>query len=109
MIRYEVNLEVDAELADAFADWLRAHVAEMLTLPGFVSAELFAVEQPEAAADRRGFCVDYRLHDRQALDRYFVEHAPRMRAQGLQRFGGRFTAIRRILHFLPLTAPVPAP
>ncbi len=107
MTFYEVNLEVDAELADAFAGWLDGHVREMLALPGFLSAELFEVEDPPAG--RRSFSVRYRLVDREALERYLGEHAPRMRGDGARRFGGRFTASRRILAARTVSATARAP
>ena len=48
-------------------------------------------------AATRAFCVQYRLRDAAALEHYLQEHAPRMRADGEARFGGRFSASRRIL------------
>ena len=41
MILYEVNLEVDAEIASDYLAWLDAHVREIRALPGFLGAELF--------------------------------------------------------------------
>lgn len=94
MIVYEVNLRVDSDVAAAFRAWLASHVRDMLALPGFVSAEIFRVEA--ATADKL-WSVHYRLRDRTALEAYLSEHAPRMRADGQARFGGRFSADRRIL------------
>ena len=41
--------------------------------------------------------VQYRLRDQAALDAYLRDQAPRMRAHGVERFGDRFTAGRRVL------------
>lgn len=95
MIVYEVNLRVDAGIASDYRAWLVAHVEEMLTFPGFLSAECFEAETDHASA--RAFCVQYRLVDAAALDDYLREQAPRMRAEGEARFGGRFSASRRLL------------
>lgn len=95
MIVYEVNLDVEDAIADVYRAWLHAHVAEMLALPGFESAEIFAVA--DAPPGRLQFCVHYRLRDDDALQAYLRDHAPRMRADGLARFGDRFRASRRIL------------
>jgi len=95
MTIYEVNLTVDAEIADDYAAWLGPHVKEILELDGFLSAEWFEVEIDEE--DRIRWCVQYRVKDRTALEAYFVEHAERMRGDGLERFAGRFTVERRIL------------
>ena len=97
MIVYEVNLDVDAAIADAFGDWLESHVAAMLELPGFVDARRFDVLQPEPADGRRGFCVQYRLSDQAALDDYLARHAAAMRKEGVDRFGTAFRAERRVL------------
>jgi len=96
MVTYEVNLQVDAAIAGEYRAWLRAHVAELLALPGFVDATVFDVHAP-VEPGRAGLCVHYRLRDRAALERYLAEDAPRMREQGLARFGGRFSATRRVL------------
>ena len=99
MVIYEVNQSVDADVAEAYAAWLGPHIDEVLAVPGFVSAEWWAVE-PDGEADagaRRRWCVQYRVESRAALQTYFDEHAARLRGDGLARFGGRFEATRRIL------------
>ena len=92
---YEVTLHANREIADAYLAWLREHVAAMLALPGFESAELDVLIEDSGA--ERGWCVRYRLADRAALDAYLRDHAPRMRGEGLARFGSAFRAERRIL------------
>jgi len=96
MIVYEVSLQVDGDTATAFHAWLQAHVAEICALPGFTGAEILQVCEP-LDAGCVGWCVAYRLRDRAALEAYLADHAPRMRADGLRRFGDRFRASRRIL------------
>jgi hypothetical protein len=97
VVIYEVNVEVDRELADAYRAWLREHIAEILALPGFVDALVFDVSEPPPAEDRIGLCVHYRLTDDDALDAYLRDHAPRLRADGVARFGERFRAHRRVM------------
>ncbi|KAB8190454.1 DUF4286 family protein [Lysobacter maris] len=98
---YEVNLDVEAAAIDAFRVWLHAHVAEIRALPGFLGARVFDVVDPEPAGGRVALCVQYRLRDTAALEDYLREHAPRMRADGLARFGGRFVASRRVMAVSP--------
>jgi hypothetical protein len=97
VIEYEVNLEVDAAILPEYRRWLDQHVRTILALPGFVSAELFEVQEPAAADGRCALCVQYRLRGADDLERYLREHAARQRADGELRFGGRFSAHRRIL------------
>lgn len=95
-IIYEVSCAVAPEVGDAFAAWLRYHVPEVASLPGFVEGRWGEVVG-SAAGGARTFVCWYRLVDAAALDRYFAEDAPRMRADGLRRFGERYTATRRVI------------
>jgi len=92
---YEVNLRPDPSIEAEFDDWLEHHVQEMLDLPGFVGATIFRSDDPADPAPLRS--VHYRLHDQASLDAYLRDHAARMRADGVERFGDRFRASRRIL------------
>ncbi len=92
---YEVNLEADAEIAGPFDTWLRDHIADMLQLPGFQAAEILGDTAAPQGKVRR--TVQYRLRDQAALDDYLRFHAPRMRQQGVERFGDRYVADRRVL------------
>lgn len=98
---YEVNLEVEDAIAADYRDWLGRHVAEILALPGFLGATLCDVREPAPPPGFVGLCVQYRLRDEAAYSGYLRDHAPRMRAEGEARFGGRFRAWRRVLQPLP--------
>lgn len=92
---YEVTLHARTAIAAEYLAWLRVHVAAMAALPGFTAARLFALD--EASGIEAGWCVHYVLRDRAALDAYLRDHAPRMRAEGIARFGEAFRAERRLL------------
>ena len=92
---YEVSLEADADIAGPFDTWLRDHIADMLQFDGFRSAEILDDDSAPPGRIRR--IVQYRLRNHEALDDYLANHAPRMRAQGVARFGNRFSAERRVL------------
>lgn len=97
MLVYEVNVAVDAELRDAYLAWLHPHIDEICALDGFTGAACFEVRDPLPDPGRVAFCVQYRLVDEAALEAYLREHAPRLRADGVARFGDRFSATRRVL------------
>jgi hypothetical protein len=84
---YEVELEADAAIEGPFDTWLRDHIADVLQLPGFLSAEVLADTAPVAGKIRR--TVQYRLQDQAALDGYLANHAARMHASGIARFGAQ--------------------
>ena len=99
---YEVDLEVETMLVAEYREWLRGHVAAILALPGFLGATLSEVLDPVPPAGFAGLCVHYRLESEAAYADYLRDHAPRMRAEGEARFGGRFRARRRVLRPLPI-------
>lgn len=94
---YEVNIDLDAGIETEYRAWLRHHVDAILALPGFLDARVFDVTDPPPALGRVAICTQYRLRDAAALQDYFDQHAPRLRGDGIARFGGRFSASRRVL------------
>ena len=100
MIVDEVNLFVRRALEAEYRAWLDAHVREIVALPGFLGAEVFERREPAGADGELVLCTQYRLRDAAALADYLREHAPRLRADGLSRFGDNFRAERRVLERL---------
>ncbi len=91
MILYEVEIELDPAIEEAWLEWIPDHIARLLRLPGFLAAELHRAQQ-EAPPRYR---VSYRLADARALADYLAQHAAALRAEGEARFAGRFRAERR--------------
>jgi antibiotic biosynthesis monooxygenase (ABM) superfamily enzyme len=96
MVVYEVSVEVDAPIRADYLAWLEGHVAEILALPGFTGCDVFEVTDPADDATLR-VCMQYRLVDEAALAAYLRDHAPRLRAEGAERFGTRMRASRRVM------------
>ena len=99
MLIYEVTLAVDADVADAYAVWLRPHIDAVLAVEGFISADWWSVEPDgdDGPGGRVRWCVHYHVETPEALAAYFRDHAERLRGDGLAQFGGRFEASRRVL------------
>jgi len=97
VIVYEVNVFVRREIEPAYRAWLDGHVREIVALPGFLGAQVFERREPPAAEGEFAVCMQYQLRDAQALQDYLREHAPRLRADGMARFGDKFRAERRVL------------
>jgi quinol monooxygenase YgiN len=97
MIVYEVRATVEADVAEAYRAWLDPHIHEILSIPGFTHAELL-VEDDEQG--RTVLTIRYHLESRAALEAYLRDHAPRLRADGMARFGGKFTATRRVMELI---------
>ena len=101
MVVYEVNLRVAAAIAPEFERWLVGHIKEMLAIPGFFRARWYTRDGADEGAtggdDEVLWTVQYDVYTRDDLDRYLREDAGRMRDDGVARFGGRFSASRRVL------------
>lgn len=105
-IVYEVNVEVDAVLADDYRDWMDIHVREMVSLPGFIGADVHNVLAPAPPAGKQTMSVQFFLRDTAALDNYLREHALRFRSSSLDRFGDRFRTTRRVMRHTTIYDPV---
>jgi hypothetical protein len=79
---YMVTVTLPNEaMASAFLAWLQGgHVAEVLA-GGALSAQIVSLDQPAHT-----FEIRYRFASRASFERYEREFAPRLRADGLQRF-----------------------
>ena len=100
MVIYEVNLAIRPDTVDAFHSWLTKHIDEILEIDGFVKANWYKRKHEDEGVEPKDetlWTVQYYLNDRDALESYFTHHAQRMRQEGLELFGGKFTASRRIL------------
>ena len=96
-VTYEVNLWVQRRIEAEYRAWLQLHVAKILHLPGFIDACVYEVEETPGSSEEFALCVHYRLRDGAALQTYLSEHAPRLRAEGVAKFGDGFRAQRRVL------------
>lgn len=96
MVIYEVNLSVSREIYADFMVWLKDHIKEMLTLPGFTQASL--LKQEADVSELEELTVQYQLEKRSDLEKYFTEFAPKMREEGIKLFQDKFSAGRRVFN-----------
>lgn len=81
-IAYTVSVTFqDKALADEWVSWLSdGHIAEVLA-GGATDAEIVQLDEPGLA-----FEVRYHFPSRTVFQQYENDHAPRLRAEGLERF-----------------------
>ncbi len=94
MLIYEVNLYVDNAVAEEMAVWMKDHIREMLAFEGFVGATWYQRDPEEG---RQRWVVHYQVERWDQVNAYFEHHADAMRQDELARFGGSFSADRRVL------------
>lgn len=95
MLLYEVNVEINETIYEDYLLWLHSHVKEILLIDGFVRANIF--EDQDQTDSIKKFSIQYFLKDQKSLESYLKNHAPRLRQDGIDRFGNQFKATRRVL------------
>jgi len=99
---YEVTINVDREIVDQFDAWLAHHVEEMLQISGISRAEVFEQEDDSQGRARR--ITHYYFVSDADLEQYLSGPAEAMRQSAIDRFEGRFEAIRRVLRQTDIAA-----
>lgn len=95
MILYEVNIELEKQIEGKFLSWLKDHITEVCQAGGFISAQIFRVADKESC-----FSIHYLIENRDKLEIYLKNHAPKLRQKGIDQFGDKFKANRRILDLI---------
>ncbi|MEE2962302.1 MAG: DUF4286 family protein [Myxococcota bacterium] len=98
---YELNLEVRADIVEDFRACLDFLILKVLSAPGFLRATWFELEG-ETSAEQTNFVVHYHVDSCRDLNAFLKECAEKERADGLEKFGDRYKARRRILKPLKL-------
>ena len=102
---YLVTMHVDREREREWLDWMVGrHVPAVLATGAFTGATVTA-DPAEDSPTRSGYRILYRARSRAALDRYVSEHAPALRREHNERFGGAFDATRDVLEVVADLSP----
>jgi len=93
MYIYNVTINIDASVHDAWLKWMQTeHIPAMLATKKFTNAKLtrVLVEEPMGGIT---YSVQYTTKDKATLQKYYDEDATRLRNQS-KRFEGKFVAFR---------------
>ena len=99
---YEVTINVDREIVDEFDVWLAHHVEEMLQISGILRAEVFDQEDDDQGRARR--ITNYHFASDTELEQYLSGPAEASGQSAIDRFEGRFEAVRRVLRHTDIAA-----
>jgi hypothetical protein len=97
MIVYEVNLQIDSEVADEYAEWLGSHIEQILEIDGFQKADWFVCDSND---EKVHWSIRYHLDGRESLENYQKNHAPALIQEGIDKFGQYLNSNRRIMQAL---------
>ena len=93
---YSIMLLVNDDAVTEWLDWmLAAHIPEVMATGCFEAYEMRRQLERSTPA-RTTFEVRYLCASIEDYQRYQEQHAPRLQADHIARFGGRFEASRRV-------------
>lgn len=96
MIIYNVTVNVDADVAEEWLQWMKAvHIPDVMSTGMFLDNRICRV----LAEEEGGFtyAIQYTAADMATYERYKAEHAPRLQAETQKRYSGKFVAFRTLL------------
>ena len=100
MYIYNVTVNIEPHVQEQWLSWMHnTHIPEMLATGKFLNARVCRVLVEEETGGIT-YAVQYTAHNRDALDRYYREDAPRLRQQTLDRFSESLVAFRTELEII---------
>ena len=93
MYIYNVTINVDDSVHDAFLTWIEAHIPDVLATGKFTSARLVQV-LVEEEMDGTTYAVQYTANSQEDLEAYYKEDAPKLREEGMKLFADKMLAFR---------------
>ena len=100
MFIYNVTINVEASIRDAWVEWMQSeHIPEMLATGKFTEARLCRVLVDEETGGVT-YAVQYLTPSVRLLQEYYREDAVRMRQKGLDLFGDQCVAFRTELEIV---------
>lgn len=99
MIIYSVRLLAYANIEVELIDWLQnEHIPEMLETDLFSSGQLHRVI--DHSSENRTLVVHYICESIKDYEKYIANHSAVMRQKGIDKFGGKISAIRELLEVI---------
>lgn len=99
MIIYNVTSNVEDSVHDEWLTWIKEHIPQVLATGKFTDAKLTKVIT-EADIQGQTYSVQYRAHNRDALNAYYKTDAERLRGDGLKRFADKVLSFRTELEVI---------
>ncbi len=100
MFIYNVTINVEPDIRDAWLEWMQqTHIPEMLATGKFHEARICRVLVEEETGGFT-YAVQYSTSSKKLLEDYYREDAERMRREGIERFGEKFVAFRTELQIV---------
>ncbi|MCA0131072.1 DUF4286 family protein [Winogradskyella alexanderae] len=99
MLIYNVTVNIDDSVHDEWLNWIKEHIPQVLATGKFTEAKLTKVLVEEEMGGQT-YSIQYKAHNREALNKYYNEDADRLRQDGLKRFADKMLAFRTELEIV---------
>jgi len=102
MLIYNVTVNVEDAVLPQWIKWMKStHIPEVLATGKFIEATMSKVLVEEELGGTT-YSVQYKVKDRETLDRYYREDADRLRKETLKHFGDSLVAFRTELEVVTI-------
>ncbi|RAR48006.1 DUF4286 family protein [Flavobacterium lacus] len=99
MILYNVTINIEQSVHDQWLHWMQSkHIQDVLATGKFTSARMVKVLVEEEGSTT--YSIQYTAENKEKLDRYYLEDAPRLRQEGLALFADKMLAFRTELQVI---------
>ncbi|ENI5460594.1 conserved hypothetical protein [Flavobacterium psychrophilum] len=100
MIIYNVTINIHESVHDQWFSWMQEkHIADVLATGKFTSARMVKVLIEEEMGGIT-YSVQFTTNNKETLQKYYEEDAPKMREEGLKLFGDKMLAFRTELELI---------
>lgn len=100
MIIYNVTLNVDDSIHEEWLSWMMdTHIPAVMETGKFLKAKMVKVLVVEETGGTT-YSVQYFAENKEKLEAYYAEDAPRLREDGLRLFGDKMLAFRTELELM---------
>ncbi len=100
MIIYNVTINIHESVHDQWLAWMQdKHIKDVLATGKFSSARMVKVLIEEEMGGTT-YSIQYTTENKATLEQYYLEDAPRLRAEGLALFGDKMLAFRTELELI---------
>ncbi len=99
MFIYNVTVNVDADVHEAWVNWMKdIHMPEVMKTGCFIDNQLLQVLYVEDSGHT--YSAQYKFLEMADIEKYIKEFAPALQADHKARFGDKYTAFRTVLRIL---------
>ncbi|AKP74585.1 hypothetical protein Psal006b_00793 [Piscirickettsia salmonis] len=96
MVIYEMNLIIQSAIYDRYINWLYNHIKELLSLPGFCSAQLLHELTSDTHYHEHRCTVIYKIDSITSLDYFFTHYPHKVQHHSLENFPEGISSAHRV-------------